>query len=55
MTKKDEKKITNERPISTMSIPFKEFVASLLKVKPKSKKEMDKAIKAHEKKKKKPS
>lgn len=54
MTKQDEKKITSEKPVSSFPIPFKEFVSALLKVKPVSKEEMDKAIKANEKKKKKP-
>lgn len=45
MNTKDEKKITNEKPVSLFPLPFKEALAALLKVKPKSKEEMDKAIK----------
>ncbi len=47
----DEKKTTNEKPISLFPFDFKEAIAAALKVKPKSKEEMDKAIKDHEKKK----
>lgn len=54
MTDSEQKKVTSEKPVSSFPIPFKEFVSALLKVKPVSKKEMDKAIKAHEKKKQKP-
>jgi hypothetical protein len=52
MNNKDEKKITNEKPISLYPLDFKEAIAAVLKVKPKTKREMDKAIKEHEKKKK---
>jgi len=49
---KDQKKITNEKPVSLFPLDFKEALAALLKVKPKSKEEMDKAIKEKEEKKK---
>jgi len=48
-----EKKTTNEKPISLFPLNFREAVAAILKVKPASKEEMDKAIKEHETKKKK--
>ena len=53
MKNNDDRKITNEKPVSLFPLDFKEAVAAILKVKPKSKAEMDKAIKEHEKKKKK--
>jgi hypothetical protein len=53
MTDKSSQKVTNEKPISLFPLDFKEAVAAILKVKPKSKDEMDKAIREHEKKKKK--
>jgi len=34
MTTKEEKKITNEKPVSLYPLPFKDAVAALLKVKP---------------------
>jgi hypothetical protein len=52
MAKNQSQKITNEKPISLFPLDFKEALAAFLKVKPKSKEEMDKAIKASEKKKK---
>ena len=52
MNSKDDKKITNEKPISLYPLDFKEALAAFLQVKPKSKEEMDKAIKESEKKKK---
>lgn len=51
MTKKDEKKTTNEKPVSLFPLNFRDAVAAVLRVKPKSKAEMDKAIKEHKKKK----
>jgi hypothetical protein len=52
----EDKKVTNEKPVSLFPLDFKEALAAFLKVKPKSKKGMDKAIRAKEKKnKKKPS
>ncbi|HUI89168.1 MAG TPA: hypothetical protein VLX61_10655 [Anaerolineales bacterium] len=51
--KKD--KVTNEKPVSLFPLDFKEALAAFLQVKPKSKEEMDKAIKQKEKKSKKPS
>lgn len=52
MNTKDEKKTTNEKPVSLFPLDFKKDLAALLKVPPKSKDEMDKAIEEHEKKKK---
>lgn len=46
-------KITNEKPVSLFPLDFKEALAAFLKVKPKTKEEMDKAIKQKEKTKKK--
>jgi len=37
MSTKDEKKITNEKPVSLFPIPFEKALAALLKVKPKPK------------------
>jgi hypothetical protein len=37
MSTKEEKKITNEKPVSLFPLPFKEALAALLKVKPKPK------------------
>jgi len=37
MTKKDEKKITSEKPVSLAPLNFKEALAGLLKVKPEPK------------------
>jgi hypothetical protein len=48
-----EKKVTNEKPVSLFPLDFKEALAAFLKVKPKSKEQMNKAIKESEKKKKK--
>jgi len=48
-TRKQEVKITNEKPVSLFPLDFKEAVAALLKVKPKPKEE-----KAEEKKEEKP-
>ncbi len=45
-------KKTNEKPVSLYPLDFKEALTALLQVKPKSKEEMDKAIKQKEKKKK---
>ena len=52
----DEKdtKVTNEKPVSLFPLDFKEALAALLKVKPKPKAEMDKAIKQKGSRKKKP-
>jgi len=50
METKNEKKNTNEKPVSLYPLDFKEAVAALLKVKPKPKEE-----KAEEKKEEKPS
>ena len=55
MDTKDEKKITNEKPVSLYPLDFKEALAAFLQVRPKPKEEMDKAIKQKEKKNKKPS
>ena len=55
MDTKDEKKITNEKPVSLFPLPFEKALAALLKVKPKPKEEMDKAIKAKKKRSKKTS
>ncbi len=49
----DEHRVTNEKPVSLWPLDFKEALAALLKVKPKSKEEMDKAIKQKDKKQKK--
>lgn len=49
--KQKETRVTNEKPISLFPLDFKEALAALLQVKPKSKAEMDKAIKESEKKK----
>jgi len=49
----DEKKTTNEKPVSLFPLDFKEALAALLKVKPKPKEDTDKAIKQKEKKSKK--
>jgi hypothetical protein len=51
MGMKKDAKITNERPLSLFPLDFKEALAALLKVKPKPKPEMDKAIKNKAKKK----
>lgn len=51
MSTKDEKKTTNEKPVSLYPLPFNEALSALLKVKPKSKAEMDKAIKGKKKRK----
>jgi len=48
----NENKTTNEKPVSLYPLNFKEAVAALLKVKPKSKEEMDEILKEKEKKKK---
>ena len=37
MNAKDEKKITNEKPVSLFPLPFEKALAALLKVKPKPK------------------
>ena len=37
MNTKDEKKITNEKPVSLFPIPFENALAAFLKVKPKPK------------------
>jgi hypothetical protein len=37
MSTKEEKKITNEKPVSLFPIPFEKALAALLKVKPKPK------------------
>jgi len=55
MENKKDSKITNEKPVSLFPLDFKEALAAFLQVKPKSKEEMDKAIKQKEKKNKKPS
>jgi hypothetical protein len=47
--KDKEKKVTNEKPVSLFPLDFKEALAALLKVKPKPKEEMDKAIKQNQK------
>lgn len=49
MTDTEQKKVTNEKPISLFPFDFKEALAALLKVKPKSKEEMDKAVKKQKK------
>ncbi len=51
MDTKEEKKITNEKPVSLFPLDFKEALAAFLKVKPKTKEQMDKAIKPKIKKK----
>jgi hypothetical protein len=50
-SKETNKKTTNEKPISLFPLNFREAVAAILKVKPASKEEMDKAIKERKKKK----
>ena len=45
MDNKEDSKITNEKPVSLFPLEFKEALAAFLQVKPKSKEEMDKAIK----------
>ena len=45
---KEEKKTTNEKPVSLSPLGFKEALAAFLKVKPAPKEEMDKAIKEAE-------
>jgi hypothetical protein len=52
MTDMEQKKVTNEKPVSLFPLGFTEALAAFLKVKPKSKEEMDKAIKDEEEKKK---
>jgi hypothetical protein len=52
--KSQQTKTTNEKPLSLFPLDFKKALAALLKVKPKPKGEMDKAIRENEKKKKKP-
>jgi hypothetical protein len=47
-----KKKPPHEKPVSLFPLPFQEALAALLKVKPKSKEEMDKAIRKKQKKKK---
>jgi hypothetical protein len=47
--KNEDKKITNEKPVSLFPLNFKEALAALLQVKPKTKEEMDKAIREKEK------
>lgn len=44
-----DRKVPNEKPVSLFAVVFKEAIAALLKVKPKPKAEMDKAIKENEK------
>ena len=51
----DEKKTTNEKPISLAPLKFKEALAAFMKVKPATKEEMDKAIKETEEKEERPS
>jgi hypothetical protein len=51
--KREGTKTTNEKPVSLFPLDFKEALAALLKVKPKPKGEMDKAIRQNAKKKKK--
>ncbi len=51
MNTKEEKKITNEKPISLFPIDFREALGAFLKVKPKPKEQMDKAVKSKRKKK----
>jgi len=51
----EEKKTTNEKPISLKPLKFKEALAAFMKVKPATKEEMDEAIKEEEEKEKKPS
>jgi hypothetical protein len=51
---KQEQKITNEKPISLFPLDFKEALSAFLKVKPKSKEEMDRLAK-EQKEKEKPS
>lgn len=48
MKKQDEKKTTNEKPISLSPLKFKEALAAFMKIKPATKEEMDKAIKEKE-------
>ncbi len=42
------KKVTNEKPLSLYPLDFKEALAAFLKVRPRPKEEMDKAIKEKE-------
>lgn len=46
----EEKKVTNEKPISLKPLNFKEALAAFMKVKPATKEEMDEAIKEAEEK-----
>jgi hypothetical protein len=57
MTKKknNQKKTTNEKPISLFPLKFKEALAAFMKVGPATKEEMDEAIKEAEEKEEKPS
>ncbi len=48
-----QKKITSEKPVSLFPLDFQKALAALLKVKPKPKEDMDKAIKQKKKAKKK--
>jgi len=46
----EEKKITNEKPISLKPLKFKEALAAFMNVKPATKEEMDEAIEEAEEK-----
>ena len=48
MSNQEEKKITNEKPVSLSPLKIKEALAAFMKVKPATKEEMDKAIKEAE-------
>jgi len=48
------RRTTNEKPLSLFPLDFREALAALLKVRPKPKAEMDKAIKQRKKRKKRP-
>ena len=54
MSKDNDKKITNEKPVSLYPLDFKEAVAALLKVKPESIEEKAKTTKTTKKTSKKP-
>ena len=45
MTTKDEKKITNEKPVSLFPLSFNEAIAAIMKVKPEPKEKKRKPAK----------
>ena len=48
ITNSNNKKITNEKPVSLSPLKFKDALAAFMKVKPATKEEMDKVIKEKE-------